>query len=93
MKLSRPRAPAAPAHPVVGDAYRELARLTDDHQADARVLGTPEHRLHHLIGSVPVWKARHAHCPVVIALDRHRLRHLRITGGTSTLASPLPRAH
>jgi nucleotide-binding universal stress UspA family protein len=50
----------------IGDAARELARLADEHQADALVLGAPEHRLHHLVGSVPVWMARHAHCPVVI---------------------------
>ena len=50
----------------IGDAARELARLADEHQADALVLGAPEHRLHHLIGSVSAWMARHAHCPVVI---------------------------
>ncbi|WP_405745307.1 universal stress protein [Streptomyces canus] len=50
----------------IGDAARELARLADEHQADALVLGAPEQRLHHLIGSVPAWMARHAHCPVVI---------------------------
>lgn len=50
----------------IGDAARELARLADEHQADALVLGAPEHRLHHLIGSVPAWMARHAHCPIVI---------------------------
>jgi nucleotide-binding universal stress UspA family protein len=50
----------------IGDAARELARLADEHQADALVLGAPEHRLHHLIGSVPAWMARHTHCPVVI---------------------------
>ncbi len=50
----------------MGDAAREPARLADEHQADALVLGAPEHRLHHLIGPTPVWMARHAHCPVVI---------------------------
>jgi nucleotide-binding universal stress UspA family protein len=49
-----------------GDTARELARLADEHQADALVLGAPEHRLHHLVGSVPVRMARHAHCPLVI---------------------------
>lgn len=50
----------------IGDAARELTRLADEHQADALVLGAPGQRLHHLIGSVPAWMARHAHCPVVI---------------------------
>lgn len=50
----------------IGNAARELARLVDEHQADALVLGAPEQRLHHLIGSVSAWMARHAHCPVVI---------------------------
>ncbi|MEV0692975.1 universal stress protein [Streptomyces sp. NPDC050388] len=49
-----------------GDVASEPARPADEHQADALVLGAPGHRLHHLIGSVPAWMARHAHCPVVI---------------------------
>nr|WP_239069613.1 universal stress protein [Streptomyces sp. SID13666] len=50
----------------VGDTARQLARLADEHWAEALVLGAPEHRLHHLIGSVPAWMARRAHCPVVV---------------------------
>ncbi|MFJ3338460.1 universal stress protein [Streptomyces sp. NPDC086766] len=50
----------------MGDAAPEPARPMDEHQADALVLGAPEHRLHHLIRSVPAWMARHAHCPVAI---------------------------
>ncbi|MFI7293157.1 universal stress protein [Streptomyces sp. NPDC050121] len=49
-----------------GDAAYELARLADEHQADALVLGAPEHRWHRLIGSVPAHIARHAHCPVIV---------------------------
>ncbi|WP_408990320.1 universal stress protein [Streptomyces shenzhenensis] len=55
-----------PCRRLHGDAAREPARLADEHQADAPLLGAPEHRQHHLIGSVPMWMARHAHCPVVI---------------------------
>ncbi|MEH0421195.1 universal stress protein [Streptomyces sp. B21-083] len=50
----------------VGDTARQLARLADEHWAEALVLGAPEQRLHHLIGSVPAWMARRAHCPVVV---------------------------
>ncbi|MFV5994223.1 universal stress protein [Streptomyces sp. NPDC056231] len=49
-----------------GDAASELARPADEHRADVLVLGAPERRLHQLIGSVPAWMARHAHCPLVI---------------------------
>ncbi|MEW2492362.1 universal stress protein [Streptomyces nodosus] len=63
---------ATPAGPDVHiaayfeDTARELARLADEHQADALVPGVPEHRLHHLVASVPAWMARHTHCPVAI---------------------------
>lgn len=49
-----------------GDTARQLAALAVEHQADAVVVGAPEHRRHHLAGSVSAWLARHATCPVVI---------------------------
>lgn len=49
-----------------GDTARRLAELARQTQADAIVLGTPEHWLHRITGSVPVWLARHACCPVIM---------------------------
>ena len=49
-----------------GDAARQLAELASEIHADAIVLGAPEHWVHRIIGSVPVWLARHARCPVVV---------------------------
>lgn len=49
-----------------GNAARRIAELAAEHHAATIVLGAPEHRLHHLIGSVPAWLARHACCPVII---------------------------
>ena len=50
----------------MGDAARQLAALAGETQADAIVLGAPRSWLHRITGSVPVWLARHACCPVVI---------------------------
>ena len=49
-----------------GDPARELACMAKEKNADAIVIGAPEHLLHRLTGSVPAWLARHACCPVVI---------------------------
>ncbi len=49
-----------------GDAARQLAELAGETHADAIVLGAPEHWVHRIIGSVPVWLARHACCPVIV---------------------------
>ncbi len=49
-----------------GDPARELACMAAEKNADAVVIGAPEHLLHRLAGSVPAWLARHACCPVVI---------------------------
>jgi nucleotide-binding universal stress UspA family protein len=49
-----------------GDAARQLAELASEIHADAIVLGAPERWVHRIIGSVPVWLARHARCPVVV---------------------------
>lgn len=49
-----------------GDAARQLAELAGETHADAIVLGAPEHWVHRIIGSVPVWLARHARCPVIV---------------------------
>lgn len=49
-----------------GDAARQLAELAGDTQADAIVLGAPEQWVHRIIGSVPVWLARHSRCPVIV---------------------------
>ena len=49
-----------------GDAARQLAELASEIHADAIVLGAPEHWVHRIIGSVPVWLARHARCPVIV---------------------------
>lgn len=50
----------------MGDAARQLAALAGEIQADAIVLGAPRHWIHRITGSVPVWLARHACCPVVM---------------------------
>ena len=49
-----------------GDAARQLAELAGETHADAIVLGAPEQWVHRIIGSVPVWLARHARCPVIV---------------------------
>lgn len=49
-----------------GDAAHQLAELAAEQHANAVVVGAPEHKAHHLAGSVPCWLARHAKCPVVI---------------------------
>jgi nucleotide-binding universal stress UspA family protein len=50
----------------MGDAARQLAALASETQADAIVLGAPRHWLHRITGSVPVWLARRACCPVIV---------------------------
>jgi len=50
----------------MGDPARQLAALASETRADAIVLGAPRHWLHRITGSVPVWLARHACCPVVM---------------------------
>jgi nucleotide-binding universal stress UspA family protein len=49
-----------------GDAARQLAELAGETHADAIVLGAPEQWAHRIMGSVPVWLARHARCPVIV---------------------------
>jgi nucleotide-binding universal stress UspA family protein len=49
-----------------GDAARQLAELAGETHADAIVLGAPEQWVHRIMGSVPVWLARHARCPVIV---------------------------
>jgi len=49
-----------------GNAARELAAAADISCADALVVGAPGHRLHHVVGSIPSWLARHARCPVIV---------------------------
>jgi nucleotide-binding universal stress UspA family protein len=49
-----------------GNAAKELAAAADSSSADALVVGAPGHRLHHLVGSIPAWLARHARCPVIV---------------------------
>jgi nucleotide-binding universal stress UspA family protein len=49
-----------------GDPARELARTAAEKNADAIVIGAPEHLMHRFAGSVPAWLIRHACCPVVI---------------------------
>jgi nucleotide-binding universal stress UspA family protein len=49
-----------------GNAAKELAAAADATSADALVVGAPGHRLHHLVGSIPGWLARHARCPVIV---------------------------
>lgn len=49
-----------------GDPARELVCVAAEKNADAIVIGAPEHLLHRVAGSVPAWLARHARCPVVI---------------------------
>jgi nucleotide-binding universal stress UspA family protein len=49
-----------------GNAARELAATVSSSNADALVVGAPGHRLHHLVGSIPGWLARHARCPVIV---------------------------
>jgi nucleotide-binding universal stress UspA family protein len=40
--------------------------LAGETYADAIVLGAPQHWVHRIMGSVPVWLARHARCPVIV---------------------------
>jgi nucleotide-binding universal stress UspA family protein len=49
-----------------GNAAKELAATVSSCNADALVVGAPGHRLHHLVGSIPSWLARHAQCPVIV---------------------------
>ena len=49
-----------------GDPARELASMAAEKNADAIVIGAPEHLMHRFAGSVPAWLVRHACCPVVI---------------------------
>jgi nucleotide-binding universal stress UspA family protein len=49
-----------------GNAAKELAAAADVSSADALVVGAPGHRLHHVVGSIPSWLARHARCPVLV---------------------------
>ena len=49
-----------------GDAARQLAALAHETRADAIVLGAPRHWVHRITGSVPVWLARNASCPVIM---------------------------
>jgi nucleotide-binding universal stress UspA family protein len=49
-----------------GNAAKELAAAADISSADALVVGAPGHRLHHVVGSIPSWLARHARCPVIV---------------------------
>jgi nucleotide-binding universal stress UspA family protein len=49
-----------------GSPARELASIAAEFSADALVIGAPTHFWHHLIGSVPSWLARNAHCPVIV---------------------------
>ena len=49
-----------------GNAAKELAATVNSSNADALVVGAPRQRLHHLVGSIPSWLARHARCPVIV---------------------------
>jgi nucleotide-binding universal stress UspA family protein len=49
-----------------GNAAKELAATVSSSNADALVVGAPGSRLHHLMGSIPSWLARHARCPVIV---------------------------
>lgn len=49
-----------------GNAAKELAATVSSCNADALVVGAPGRRLHHLVGSIPSWLARHAKCPVIV---------------------------
>ena len=49
-----------------GNAAKELAAAADVSSADALVVGAPGHWLHHVVGSIPSWLARHARCPVIV---------------------------
>lgn len=49
-----------------GNAAKELAATVCSSNADALVVGAPGRRLHHLVGSIPGWLARHARCPVIV---------------------------
>ena len=49
-----------------GNAAKELAATVSSSNADALVVGAPRQRLHHLVGSIPSWLARHARCPVIV---------------------------
>ena len=60
-----------------GNAARELAAAADSSSADALVVGAPGHWLHHLVGSIPSWLARHARCPCRPGPRRARRRRWR----------------
>jgi nucleotide-binding universal stress UspA family protein len=49
-----------------GSAARELAAVAAEFSADALVIGAPQHFWHQLGGSVSVWLAKHANCPVIV---------------------------
>lgn len=49
-----------------GDPARRIGELAAERHAGMIVLGVPEHRFHHVFGSVPAWLARHACCPVTV---------------------------
>ncbi|KAA0022829.1 universal stress protein [Antrihabitans cavernicola] len=49
-----------------GDTARQLEQIATARTANAIVVGAPEHRRHHVAGSVPAWLARHACCPIVV---------------------------
>jgi nucleotide-binding universal stress UspA family protein len=49
-----------------GNPARELAAAAAERSADALIIGAPSHVWHHVVGSVPGWLARHAHCPVIV---------------------------
>jgi nucleotide-binding universal stress UspA family protein len=49
-----------------GNPARELAAVAEEFSADALVIGAPAHLWHRLLGSVPAYLTRHAHCPVIV---------------------------
>ncbi|HEY2552314.1 MAG TPA: universal stress protein [Streptosporangiaceae bacterium] len=49
-----------------GTPARELAAAATEYHADALIIGVSGRPWHHLAGSVSVWLARHAQCPVIV---------------------------
>jgi nucleotide-binding universal stress UspA family protein len=49
-----------------GPPARELAAAAAECNADALVIGASSSTWHHVVGSVPGWLAKHAHCPVTV---------------------------